>query len=35
MLALGAVTWKHARQGTELTVDRRRAVFTPVLAIRR
>ncbi|HTN89825.1 MAG TPA: hypothetical protein VL242_39390 [Sorangium sp.] len=35
VLALGAVKWKHARQGTEFTVARRRAVFTPVLAIRR
>lgn len=35
VLALGTVKWKHAREGTELVVGGRRAVVTPLLAIRR
>lgn len=35
VLALGTVKWKHARPGTELSVDGRRAVVTPLLAVTR
>lgn len=35
VLALATVKWKHARAGTELQVDGRRATVTPLLATRR
>lgn len=35
VLALGTVKWKHAKPGTELAVDGRRAVVTPLLATTR